>query len=142
LPVIRHPLWTPTNTHRDRPFLPRRNTSKENIEIELACHRRCSVLGANAGHLMESIFRRTLREQHLAQKYKAGTQSDSHVGTMVQVCFYAVHPPIFPLLPTLSFTRETQFLEDSSVQYNSLVASISLRRINGHLPAHGRACGH
>ncbi|KAJ7820047.1 hypothetical protein B0H13DRAFT_2682393 [Mycena leptocephala] len=63
-----------------------------------------------------SAFRRTLREQHLAQKSKAGTQSDSHVGTMVQKLI---------------------FFGDSSVQYNPLVASTSLRRINGHLPAHG-----
>jgi hypothetical protein len=47
-----------------------------------------------------SIFRRTVREQHLAQKYKAG-KPDSHVVPMVQVCFCAVHPLIFPF--TLSF---------------------------------------
>jgi hypothetical protein len=50
--------------------------------------------------------------------------------------------PAFLLLSILSFTQETQFLWDSSVQYNPLVASTSLRRINGHLPAHGRVCGY
>jgi hypothetical protein len=70
-----------------------------------------------------SIFRRTLRIQHLAQEYKADTQFDSHVVPMVQVCFYAVYPPIFPLLSILSFTRETQIFGDSSMQYNLLVAT-------------------
>jgi hypothetical protein len=49
--------------------------------------------------------------------------------------------PSFLLLSVLSFTRETQFVGDSPVQYNPLVVSTSLRRTNGHLPAHGRLCG-
>jgi hypothetical protein len=38
--------------------------------------------------------------------------------------------------------EKLNFFWDSSVQYNPLVASTSLRRINGHLPAYGRLCGH
>jgi hypothetical protein len=88
-----------------------------------------------------SIFRRTLREQHRAQKYKAG-KSDSPVVPMVQVCFYAVYPLIFPFTLYLFFYPRNSIFWDSSMQYNLLVASTSLRRTNGRLPAHGRVCGY
>jgi hypothetical protein len=50
--------------------------------------------------------------------------------------------PSFLLLSIFSFTRETHLFWDSSVQYNPLVASTSLRRRNRRLPAHGRVCVH
>jgi hypothetical protein len=75
------------------------------------------------------------------QKYKADN-FDSQVVPMVQVCFCAVHPPIFPFTPYPFFYPRNSIFWDSSVQYNLLVASTSLRRTNSHLPAHGRVCGH
>jgi hypothetical protein len=61
---------------------------------------------------------------------------------MVQVCFCAVQPPIFSFTSYPFFYPRNSIFGDSSVQYNILVARTSIRRRNGHLPAHGRLCGH
>jgi hypothetical protein len=139
LPVIRHSLDPNQHTAHALHFrLGGIQASRylDGTGIAVVDAQRSALMPAISG----SIFRRTLREQHRARSTKrALSPMWGRWCRCVSVLFTL---PYFLLLSILSFTRETYSLWDSSVQYNSLVARTSLRRTNGHLPAHGWVCEH
>jgi hypothetical protein len=100
------------------------------------------VFHANAGHLGLNLPQNARRATPGAEvqgghsvRFASGAD-----GAGVFLCCSPSHISFYSLL--FLVPEKLNFFWDSSVQYDPLVASTSLRRINGHLPAHGRLCGH